>query len=473
MKYLLSLFAASLLVYASCNNTKSQNTTVKENFEGNAVEYDSAAAHYQKFCSGCHGQDFEKFKKADWSTSHSLQDVAGIIKNGIENEGMPAYDTAFTDAEINSLAKYVIAGKKMADEKIEEAIANARPYQSTHYTILAEQVVTNLEVPWSMLMLPDGALMFTERKGTLNILRNGKELIQVGGVPQVRNQGQGGLLDVKLHPQFAQNKLLYLSYSKQKNNLGTTAVVRCKLEGNTLVNVQEIFEALPYESTSHHYAGRLLFDTKGYLFVSVGERGREQKYPQSVNNALGKVHRINDDGSIPTDNPFYNTAGAVKSIYTYGNRNPQGLALQPVTGIVWENEHGPQGGDEVNILQPGKNYGWPIATYGINYNGTEITSNKTLPGVTDPVEYWVPSFAPGNLCFVSGDKYPAWQGNILQASLKFDYLLRCEIVNNKVTRQEIMLKGIGRMRDVQQLSDGYIYISTENPGTIHRLRIKK
>jgi glucose/arabinose dehydrogenase len=213
----------------------------------------------------------------------------------------------------------------------------------------------------------------------------------------------------------------------------------------------------------------MAFDKSGYLYFSVGERGNEKENPQTLTNDLGKIHRIKDDGSIPSDNPYINNNAARPSIYCNGNRNPQGLALNPFTGAIWENEHGPMGGDEINIIEKGKNYGWPIITYGINYNGMKISDKTAMPGMEQPVHFWVPSIATSGMAFVQSSIYKGWQGNILSGSLKFNWLSRCTINNNQVISEESILKGIGRLRDVRMGPDGYIYVAVENPGYIFRL----
>jgi len=212
------------------------------------------------------------------------------------------------------------------------------------------------------------------------------------------------------------------------------------------------------------------FGKDGYLYFSVGERGNERQNPQEIKgNALGKIHRIKSDGSIPSDNPFVKVKDAQTSIYTYGNRNPQGLTIHPVTGEIWENEHGPRGGDEINIIKPGNNYGWPVATYGINYNGKIISNISEKEGITAPIHYWIPSIGPSGMAFVTGNKYKGWEGNLLTGSLRFQYLNRSVIKNNKVVEEEILFKNIGRLRDVRMAPDGFIYIAVESPGTIYKL----
>ena len=323
-----------------------------------------------------------------------------------------------------------------------------------------------------MNFLPGGDLLFTEKSGKLYRVNKNKTRQEITGVPEVLYAQQAGLMDIELHPRFSTNNVLYISYSAVKKDngkrLSTTAIMRAVLKDNALTEQKIIFEALPYLTPTIHYGCRLEFDRSGYLYFSVGDRSNYKEHPQSLSNPFGKIHRINDDGSIPADNPFVNTPGAIGSIYTYGNRNPQGLAMQPETGIMWQDEHGPRGGDEVNIIKKGKNYGWPVISYGIDYNGVPITNKTQMEGMEQPEIYWIPSIGPGGMTFVKGDIYPAWKGDLMASSMRFGYINRCIISGTKITGQEMLIKNMGRIRDIQQSPDGYLYISVEK-GYIFRL----
>ena len=340
------------------------------------------------------------------------------------------------------------------------------PDASISYKI--ETVVEDLNVPWGMAFLPDGSMLISEQKGELIHFKNGKKTL-VGDLPEIHFKGQGGLLDIELHPDYAKNGWIYFSYSTQvggEEKGGNTAIMRAKLSNNKLVNKELLYKASPNTESSNHFGSRLEFDKNGYLFFSIGDRFNRDVNPQDITLDGGKIYRIKDDGAIPTDNPFYTTNGAKKAIYSYGHRNPQGMALHPVTGKIWVHEHGPQGGDEINIIETGKNYGWPKITYGINYNGTKITDDKALPGMEQPIHYWVPSIAPSGMAFVTSDKYPEWKGNLLVGSLKFQYLDRCVLQGNKVIKEEKLLENIGRVRNVRQAPDGYIYVAIEHKGIV-------
>ncbi len=434
-----------------------------------SLQDNTPAENYQNYCSGCHGEKMDAFVDRNWKHGNSLTDIVNGITNGYTDDGMPAFEKTFSKKETEELAEYILKGIKnrSAYDFDEEPVTNV--FKSDKLTVKLDTIATGLNVVWGMAFLPDGSLLVTERGGKLFKVKNRKNT-EVKGVPDVLAEGQGGLLDVILHPDFKENQLIYFSYSKPKGNKATTAVMQAKLDGNKLTDQKIIFEAFPYASTRHHYGSRLVFDKNGYLFISVGERGNEKENPQSLENSLGKIHRINADGTIPSDNPFKDRSGKPTSLYCYGNRNPQGLAIHPVTGELWETEHGPRGGDEINVILPGLNYGWPVTSYGINYNGTTITDKSTAPGIEDPLLYWLPSIAPSGTAFVTGDNYKPWKGALLVGSLRFKYLNLCYLDGKKITGQEKLLKNIGRLRDVRMAPDGYIYVAVENAkGSIFRL----
>ena len=248
---------------------------------------------------------------------------------------------------------------------------------------------------------------------------------------------------------------------------GNTTILRAKLVDNKLVNQEILYKATPNTKSGNHFGSRLEFDREGYLYFSIGDRHNRDVNPQDITKDNGKIYRINDDGSIPLDNPFYNTDGAKKAIYSYGHRNPQGMAMNPQTGEIWTHEHGPQGGDEINIIKPGINYGWPKITYGINYDNSTITNDTSLPGMEQPLHYWVPSIAPSGMAFVTSNKYPNWKGNLMVGSLKFKYLNRVVLENNKVIKEEKILENmVGKVRNVRQSPDGYLYVAVEQLGVL-------
>jgi glucose/arabinose dehydrogenase len=429
--------------------------------------------NYQTFCAGCHGEKMDAFVDRKWKHGKSDEALFKAIKVGYPDEGMPGFDSAFTDEEIKDLADYMITGIKNFKRYESNEPVRSNIFKTELLTIRLDTVAKGFNIGWGMAFLPDGEMLVTERDGRLFRISKNKKLQTIGGVPEVLSQGQGGLLDIILHPNFKNNQVLYISYSKPKKEndvlLSTTAVTRAVLKNNKLTDQKIIFEALPYFRTKHHYGCRMVFGKDGYLYITVGDRGNEKEFPQSLNNYNGKTHRVKEDGSIPSDNPFVKTSGAVPSIYSYGHRNQQGMDVHPKTGEVWAHEHGPRGGDEINIDKKGKNYGWPVISYGINYNGKIITNKTAMEGMEQPLLYWIPSIGPSGMAFVKGNKYKGWEGNLVAGSLRFKYLNRCQLKGNKVVHEEILFKNIGRLRDVRMAPDGYIYISVENPGVILRL----
>lgn len=337
-----------------------------------------------------------------------------------------------------------------------------------------ETVAEGLEAPWGMVKLPDGRFLITERPGRVRILENGKLLPDpVEGIPAVQAGGQGGLLDIRLHPDYAKNGWIYLAFSKGLPKGALTSVVRGRLKGNRFEDVETIFDPPAEEASGAgvHFGCRIVFDGKGHVFFSIGDRGdvtTPANQAQRVDNVKGKVHRLNDDGSVPADNPFVNQAGARPSIWSYGNRNPQGLVFQPGTGLLWETEHGPRGGDELNIIRKGENYGWPVVTFGINYSGKPITDRTSAPGMRDPVLQWTPSPAVCGMAFYTGKGFPKWEGNLFVSALAHTKIFRLQLDGEKVAHQEELLGGSGRVRDVRCFDDGFLYVIYDQ-GKIVRL----
>ena len=330
-----------------------------------------------------------------------------------------------------------------------------------------QPVVEGLNIPWGMAFLPDGSLLVTEKEGNLIHVKNNSKTI-IKGVPEVYLRGQGGLLDIALHPNYKDNGWIYLTYALAdgQGSGGNTALMRAKIDNNTLVSHELLYKATPNTTKGVHFGSRITFDNDGYLYFSIGDRGDHDLNPQDLSRDGGKIYRLHDDGQIPVDNPFFNTSDAKKAVYSYGHRNPQGMIKHPETGAIWTHEHGPKGGDEINIIKKGKNYGWPIITYGINYSGTPITDVTEMEGMEQPLYYWVPSIAPSGMAFVTSSVYPQWKGSLLVGSLSFQYLERLEIKDNKVVSREKLLVDIGRVRNVVQGPDGYIYVAIEGTGIV-------
>lgn len=330
-----------------------------------------------------------------------------------------------------------------------------------------ETIVEGINIPWGMAFLPNGELLVTEKSGKLYRVKHG-EKTEITHTLQVYNRGQGGLMDVVLHPDYDTNGWIYFSYASDEGegDGGHTAIARAKLDGNSLTEVEQLYKAIPNTTKGQHFGSRITFDNEGYLYFSIGERGERDVNPQDITRDGGKVYRLYDDGRVPESNPFYDTPDAVKAIYSYGHRNPQGMLTHYNTGEIWVHEHGPQGGDEINVVKKGANFGWPVISYGENYDGTSFTELTAKEGMEQPLYYWVPSIAPSGMTFVTSDIYPDWKGDLMVGSLKFGYLERLEFENNKVTYREKLMEGLGRIRDVRQGPDGYLYIGVEGTGIV-------
>jgi aldose sugar dehydrogenase len=354
-----------------------------------------------------------------------------------------------------------------------EACAQAVRESDQHaYRVVT--VAEGLVHPWSIAFLPNGDMLVTERPGRLRVVRNGTLLPEpVAGVPEVRARGQGGLLEVMPHPDFASNRWLYLTYSKPDadGDEGTTAVVRGRFENDRLTNVEEIFEARAWSTGGAHFGSKLAFDADGYLFITVGDRGARpeletasQHPSQRLDNHQGTVIRLHDDGRVPTDNPFVGRTDALPEIWSYGHRNPQGLVVHPTTGDVWSNEHGPQGGDELNLVRPGLNYGWPVVGHGVQYGGATIHRDTTRHGMEDPAHHWTPSIATSGMIVYTGDAFPHWRGSILVGGLAGEQIARLTLDGQRVTAEETLRPGVGRIRDIRQGPDGFIYLAVDHRG---------
>ncbi len=344
-------------------------------------------------------------------------------------------------------------------------------YETAKHSFHLVKVTDGLEHPWGLAFLPDGRMLVTERPGRLRIIDSGKLLPEpVSGVPEVWDDGQGGLLDVALHPDFAENGLVYLSYSSpDDDDDAATAVARGRLVGDRLEDVEEIYVALPRDDNGRHFGSRLVF-ADGYLFVTAGDRGDSDR-AQELDDPAGSIIRLHDDGRVPEDNPFVGTAGVRPELYSVGHRNPQGMALEAATGRIYAIEHGPKGGDELNLIEPGVNYGWPVITHGKSYMGFKIGEGTHKEGMAQPVHYWVPSISPSGLMIYDADRFPAWQGSFFAGALSGELLVRLEVSGGRVVVEERMLEDLEeRFRDVRQGPDGLIYLLTDHPdGMLLRL----
>ncbi|HUF28802.1 MAG TPA: PQQ-dependent sugar dehydrogenase [Gemmatimonadaceae bacterium] len=343
-------------------------------------------------------------------------------------------------------------------------------HESEEHRFRVDTVATGLENPWGIAFLPGGDMLVTERAGRVRVIRNGAlQAEAVPGAPEVRARGQGGLLDIALHPRFAANRYVYLTYSKPGPIRATTAIARARFDGQRLEGLQDLLVTDAWGTGGNHFGSRIVFDSAGMMYITVGERNERQR-AQNLGDHAGTVLRLHDDGRVPRDNPFVGRAGARPEIYSYGHRNAQGADLHPSTGELWLNEHGPRGGDEINIARAGRNYGWPVITFGREYSGAQITADTARAGMEQPVLHWTPSIAVSGMAFYTGDRFPGWRGNVFNGALAAQHLRRVVLDGNRAVHQESLLPRIGRIRTVKMGPDGYLYLLIDAPnGSVLRL----
>jgi len=435
---------------------------------------------YAEICAACHGPRLEGGKAQSlvddvWVSGGTDADLQRTIADGRPEAGMPAFRSLLTEPEIRAMVYYLrearvslLATPPPRPAPIDPSVLHA----TTAHRFRLELVADGLSTPWGMAFLPDGRLIVSERNGHVRLVEIGKPLPPpVGGTPRPWVMQDGGLMDVALHPAFAENGWIYLAYSEPgPPPTSTTTIVRGRIRNGQWVEQQTIHQAPPslYVADNTHFGARFLFDGAGHLFFSLGDRGTMAD-AQLLTTPNGKIHRVLDDGAVPADNPFVGTAGAVASIWSLGNRNPQGLAWHPVTGALWSSEHGPRGGDEINLIERGLNYGWPAVTDGINYDGSPISSRTAAPGLASPIVTWTPSVAPSGIAFYTGDKFPRWKNDLFVALLAGQSLRRLKIEGRAVAEQETIVTGYGRVRHVINGPDGLIYVALNDPGRIVRL----
>jgi glucose/arabinose dehydrogenase len=438
---------------------------------------------FEQLCASCHGKDLSgglggSLIDGEWKHGGSDQDLLKSIREGNAQFGMTAFKTVLDDRQIRSLVIHIREKEKQAKEK---GIAFPKPElgkvtKTQHEDYKIEMVVEEgLKNPWAIAFLPDGRKLVTEKAGRLRIIdATGKLLPEpVKGTPKVIDHGQGGLMEVAVHPDYEKNGWIYLGYSdgsrEGKDVKTLTTYVRGKLKDGEWTGQELIWKADPkfYSGAGVHFGTRLVFD-KGYVYFPVGERGGWME-AQDVENPKGKMIRLHDDGRVPADNPKFDGKTPVPGLWSYGHRNPQGLDIDPRDGSIWSTEHGPRGGDELNLIQTGHNYGWPVITYGMNYDGTPITGITEKEGMDQPVIYWQPSIAACGLSFYRGDKFPKWKNDLFAGALAQQEIRRLRIVDRKVVEQEVVLKNIGRVRDVTDAPDGFIYVILNGPDRVVRL----
>ena len=437
------------------------------------------AALYQQYCAQCHGAELSGGMASSlidgvWQFGAEDSYIRRNIKHGIPHLGMPSYERSMSDNEIQAVVQYI---RNAEGEKGVVKPPTPEMFETMDYFMEVETFADNLEIPWAIDFIDKNTALITERPGRLRVVENG--VLQpepVKNTPKVLHEGQGGLMDVAVDPLYDENGWIYLAYSHALEDFqgdrppAMTRIVRGKIENNTWTNEQLLFEAPPetYRTTRHHYGCRIVFDPWGHLFFAIGDRGAGY---QAQDNSLpnGKVHRIYKDGRIPANNPFVYDEKAMKSLFSLGNRNIQGMAIHPETGELWTTEHGPMGGDELNKIESGKNYGWETITYGRNYNGTIITENTHMPGMEQPNFYWKPSIAVCGLDFYTGDLFEKWKNRLLVGALKYEEVRLLQIEEDRVVHEQVIFKGAGRVRDVSTGPDGAIYVVLNNPGKVVRL----
>ena len=440
-----------------------------------AVDQDSSAApaSYTQLCSSCHGPEGRDFVGRTWKLGSTPEDIERVIREGYELLGMPAYGDVMDDEAVAELTAYVL--DRAASERSFKPEAPAVTV-TDDLTIRANVLVDGLETPWGMDFLNDTTLLITEREGRIWHCEAGRMTEVTGGPTDIHARGQGGLLDV-MHWEDPERgtEWVYLTYSKDEpgnDKRSATALVRAewRADAKALGPLEELFVALPYEGTHHHYGSRVGIGGDGKLYLTCGERGKRDVHPQTLTTSPGKVHRFNMDGSVPNDNPYVGQDGAVPSIWSWGHRNPQGMFVHPQTGEVWTHEHGPKGGDEINVVQPGRNYGWPVITFGKNYTGTIITRDTAMAGMEQPLHYWLPSIGACGFETIHGGPWPeAWQGDLLAGSLSFEYLERLHLEEGRVAKRDRLLEGVGRVRDIARNPSGDVFVAVEGAGKIFHL----
>lgn len=438
------------------------------------------AVLYATNCAQCHGADLNGGNATSlidgiWQFGDGDSYKRRNIKFGIPHLGMPSYEKTLSDDEIASIMDYISDAEKSAG-----AVKPATPetLETMDYDLNIETFADGLEIPWAIDFIDASTALITERPGRLRMVKNGVLLKEpIKNIPIVLHEGQGGLMDVAVDPEYDENGWIYLAYSHVLENVTTgnrppamTRIVRGKIENNMWTNQEVLFEAPHdmYRTTRHHYGCRIVFDPWGYLYFAIGDRGAGYQ-AQDFTRPNGKVHRIRKDGSIPEDNPFTYDESAMPSLYSLGNRNIQGMAIHPVTGELWATEHGPMGGDELNLIESGKNYGWETITYGLNYNGTIITELTHMPGMEQPAFYWKPSIAVCGLDFYRGNLFEKWKNKLMVGALKYEQVSLLDIENDRVMHEEVILKNAGRVRDVSTGPDGAIYVVLNKPDKVIRL----
>lgn len=426
------------------------------------------AAFYARFCAGCHGPNLQggsatSLVDDEWKHGGDDGSITRVILEGVPGTAMAPMKSVLDEQQVRQLVYYIRQQGALAKGRPEVKVdPDGHTVKSERQAVKLEVVAKGLETPWGIAFLPDGRMLVTERPGRLRIVEKGKLLPPVTGTPEVWTVQDGGLFDVEVHPNYSRNGWIYLSYAEPgPEKTSMTTIVLGKIRNNTWVDQQVIFKAPPeyYTAPNFHYGSRFIFDREGHLFYSIGDKGRPDA-AQDLSKPTGKIHRVTDDGKAPKDNPFVGRPGAIETIWSYGHRNPQGLAFDPMTGELWASEHGPTGGDELNRIEPGRNYGWAVVSHGLQPGVTKAQQE----GMESPVVYWNPAIGPAGMAFAGSTRYPGWRNNLFLTALAGQHLRRLEISGDKVMHQEVVFSEFGRVRDIVTGPDGYFYVSLSLPG---------
>lgn len=442
---------------------------------------EKAYALATRYCTSCHGEGLTgarapALSRGSLQRAQSQAEIESVIKNGIAENGMPAFRNTLSNVQIASLARLITSIRDFGETQARRAIASFehKVFDTELEKFSVEVVASGLEVPWSFAFLPDGGILVTERPGRLRVVNHGSVADPIAGTPDVWARQDGGLLAMTLHPDYEDNGWIYLSFAQPGADYGTsmTRIVRGRIKDGRWVDQQDVWspDRADFVESNIHFGSRLLF-VEGKLVFSIGDRGRRGD-AQLTSNPFGKILRVNEDGSTPKDNPFAHRGDALGSIWTYGHRNPQGLARDPRTGLLWATEHGPKGGDELNVLHKGANYGWPVVTHGVDDDGSIISEKTSHVGMQDPAAFWTPSISPAPIAFYTGSQFPRWRHHMLLGSLTSQELRRVEIDGDRVVKQEVLFERLGRIRDIHTGPDGNVYIAIErfnNFGQLVRL----
>ena len=448
-------------------------------FAQGSIRQGPPAELYTMHCAVCHGDDFRGAAAGSllidqWETIENTDEALAIyIRDGNVDKGMPAYGEVMNAREIRSLVVFLNEVRSGVNPNVERTpLDGDLEKEARDYGYIVEPVVRRgLEIPWALAFRADGKALVTERSGRVRWLSDGELSEPIRGIPDSLHLGQGGMMEVAFHPDYDENGWVYLAFTAGiDGRRGLTSVVRGRIDGLDWKDEELIYRAddKHFSTGGVHFGSRIVFKD-GHLWFSIGDRGM-QNLAQDRMTPQGNIHRLHDDGRVPQDNPFADGQDGLPTIWSYGHRNPQGLAFHPETGELWSAEHGPRGGDEVNLIQKGGNYGWPVVTHGINYNGTPITEHISKPGMVDPVRQWTPSISICAIAFYTGDGFPSWKNDLFVSGLRSEELWRLKTENGKVVDEEMVLKGIGRIRDVTMGVDGMLYLVLNGPDSIVRLR---